>query len=309
MLENDLLEALVALPEQLFYNTGIATYIWVLTNRKAPERKGKVALIDATGFWEPMRKSLGDKRRQIPREKADEILRLLEMFDESEHVKIFPTTEFGFRKIRVEQPLRLNFLASEERIALLEEESSFQNMAKSKKKNPEKKHQEQEEGRILQKQILDMLRGMPDSTYSDREVFRKELKTATKEAGLKLAAPVRKAIESALSEQDETAEICRDSKGTAEPDSDLRDHENVPLGEDVTEYFEREVTPHVADAWIDESYTDERDGEVGRVGYEINFNRYFYEYQPPRPLEEITADIRKVEKEIVQLLGELTDGF
>ena len=135
------------------------------------------------------------------------------------------------------------------------------------------------------------------------------LKTAMKEAGLKLAAPVRKAIESALSEQDESAEICRDSKGNAESDSDLRDHENVPLGEDVTEYFEREVTPHVPDAWIDESYTDERDGEIGRVGYEINFNRYFYEYQPPRPLEEITADIRDVEKEIVQLLGELTDGF
>ena len=128
------LETLIAVPEQLFYNTGIATYVWVLTNRKAAKRKGKVQLIDATSFWTPMRKSLGDKRREIPPEKAEEILRLLSAFKEGEFVKIYPTTHFGFRKVTVERPLRLNFQASRERIARLEDERAFQNLAPSKKK-------------------------------------------------------------------------------------------------------------------------------------------------------------------------------
>ena len=134
ILEHDWLEALIALPEQLFYNTGIATYVWVLTNRKAPERRGKVQLIDATSFWVPMRKSLGDKRREIPPERAAEIVRLLGEFREGEHVRIFPTTDFGFRKITVERPLRLNFQASPERIARLDDEKAFQGLAQSKKK-------------------------------------------------------------------------------------------------------------------------------------------------------------------------------
>src|SRR5204862_15319 len=129
ILENDWLEALIALPEQLFYNTGIATYVWVLTNRKAPKRKGKVQLIDATSFWAPMRKSLGDKRREIPLDKAEAIVALLRRFEEGEHVKIFPTTHFGFRKITVERPLRLSFQATPERVARLAEESAFRNLA------------------------------------------------------------------------------------------------------------------------------------------------------------------------------------
>src|SRR6202795_71443 len=149
ILENDWLEALIALPEQLFYNTGIATYVWVLTNRKAPERRGKVQLIDATSFWVPMRKSLGDKRREIPREKADEILALLRVFEEGEHVKIFPTTHFGFRKITVERPLKLSLQASPERIARLEEEKAFENLAQSKKKGAAGV-KEQAEGRAQQ---------------------------------------------------------------------------------------------------------------------------------------------------------------
>jgi type I restriction enzyme M protein len=308
VLENDWLEALIALPEQLFYNTGIATYIWVLSNRKAPERAGKVQLIGATDFWTPMPKSLGDKRREIPRDRADEILALLAAYEEGEHVRIFPTTEFGFRKVRVERPLRLNFEASDERIARLADERTIQNLTKIRKKDPEKKRTEIEEGRKLQAAIRAMLGIMPATRFDDRKEFRKALKAAAKKVDLKLTAPIRKAIESALSEQDEDAAICRDGKGNPESDSDLRDYENVPLGEDVTEYFEREVKPYVPDAWIDESYTDGRDGQVGRVGYEINFNSYFYEYEPPRPLEEITADIRKVEKEIVEMLGEVASG-
>src|SRR5215813_4570598 len=129
ILENDWLEALIALPEQLFYNTGIATYVWVVTNRKAPARKGRVQLIDATTFWVPMRRSLGDKRREIPFPRAEEIVALLRAGKEGEHAKIFPTTHFGYRKITVERPLRLNFQASPERIARLSEEKGFQNLS------------------------------------------------------------------------------------------------------------------------------------------------------------------------------------
>jgi type I restriction enzyme M protein len=317
ILENNWLEALVALPEQLFYNTGIATYVWVLTNRKAPERKGKVQLIDATSFWVPMRKSLGDKRREVPPEKAGEILRLLRSFEEGEFVKIYPTTHFGFRKITVDRPLKLNFRASPDRIARLEEEKAFQGLAQSKKKG-EAAAREEEDGRAFQKAILVLLRSLPDTLYKDREEFTTVLQGAARKAGLKLPAPVLKAILSTLSERDETASVCRDKDGNPEPDPDLRDTESVPLvdGSDpadehgvpasVCAFFDREVKPHVPDAWIDTSRRDAKDGQVGIIGYQINFNRYFYKYAPPRPLEEIEADIKKIETEIMEMLGEIT---
>ena len=304
ILENDWLEALIALPEQLFYNTGIATYVWVLTNRKTPERRGKVQLIDATSFWVPMRKSLGDKRREVPREKADEILALLRSFKEGEHVKIFPTTHFGFRKITVERPLRLNFQASTERIARIEEEKAFQNLAQSKKKGAAGAR-EQTEGRAQQESIRKLLRTLPGTLYKDREDFEKTLNAAARKAGVKLPAPIAKAILSALSERDETAQICRDKNGRPEPDPELRDTENVPLSESIETFFEREVKPHVPDAWIDTNKRDEKDRQVGIVGYEINFNRYFYKYTPPRPLDEIEADIQTIEKDILAMLREV----
>jgi len=305
VLENDWLEALVALPEQLFYNTGIATYVWVLTNRKAPERKGKVQLIDATSFWVPMRKSLGDKRREIPHEKAREILKLLTSFEETEHSKIYPSAQFGYRRITVERPLQLNFQASPERIERLKDERAFAKLAESKKRNPEVKAQEETLGRKQQEKILAMLGNLPDALYKDRPSFEKALKAMASEHGIKLDASLRKAILNALSEQDETAKICRDKKGNPEPDTNLRDYENVPLSESVQAFFEREVKPHVSDAWIDESKRDEKDGQVGIVGYEINFNRYFYTYEPPRPLDEIEADIKKIESEIMDMLREV----
>ena len=305
ILANDWLEALIAMPEQLFYNTGIATYVWVLTNRKARERRGKVQLIDATSFWVPMRKSLGDKRREIPREKADEILALLRAFEEGEYVKIFPTTHFGFRKITVERPLRLNFQASPERITRVEGEKAFQNLAQSKKKGAAGVA-EQTEGRAQQESIRKLLRALPGNLYKDREEFEKALTATARKAGVKIPAPIVKAILSALSERDETAEICRDKNGRPEPDPELRDTESVPLGESIETFFEREVKPHVPDAWIDTNKRDEKDGQIGIVGYEINFNRYFYKYTPPRPLEEIEADIRAIEKDIVSMLAEVT---
>ena len=307
ILENDWLEALIALPEQLFYNTGIATYVWVLTNRKSPKRRGKVQLIDATSSWIPMRKSLGDKRREIPREKAEEILTLLRTFEESEHVKIFPTTHLGFRKITVERPLRLNFQASAERIARLEKERAFETLAQSKKKGAAGA-KEQAEGRAQQEEIRKLLRTLPGSPYKDRDEFERILTAATRKAGVMLPAPIQKAILSALSERDDTAEICRDNKGQPEPDPDLRDTESVPLAESIEAFFEREVKPHVPDAWIDTGKRDQKDGQVGVVGYEINLNRYFYRYTPPRPLEEIEADIRGIEKDIMRMLAEVTGG-
>jgi type I restriction enzyme M protein len=306
ILENDWLEALVALPEQLFYNTGIATYVWVLTNRKRKERKGKVQLINATSFWTPMRKSLGDKRREIPSEKAVEILKLLHDFKEGEYSRIYPTTHFGYRKITVERPLCLNFEASSERIGRLDDQAAFMNLAVSKKKDAKARAKEEEEGRSKQDEIRKLLSGMPKTIFKDRDAFLKELESCAGTSDLKMPAPIRKAILSALSERDETAEICRDNEGYPEPDSELRDTENVPLLESVETFFEREVKPHVPEAWINRAIIDEKDKQVGKVGYEINFNRYFYKYTSPRPLEEIEADIKTVEREIMAMLREMT---
>ena len=133
------------------------------------------------------------------------------------------------------------------------------------------------------------------------------LAEAFKAGGIKIGAPVRKAILSALSERDEDAEVCTDKKGNPEPDTDLRDHELVPLNEDWRDYVKREVLPFVPDAWVDESHTDAQDGGVGRVGYEINFNRYFYKYVPPRPLEEIDTELKALEAEIAGLLQEVVE--
>ena len=318
VLENDLLDALIALPEQLFYNTGIATYVWVLTNRKAPKRRGKVQLIDATSFWTQLRKSLGAKRREIPFEKKQDILRLLGGFKAGESrlvvqngeernavvSRIFPTTHFGFRKITVERPLRLDFQASPERIARLEEERAFRKLAVSRKKGAAKAKDE-EAGRAQQAAIRKLLEGLPGKLRLDRAEFETALAAAVRKAGLNLAAPIKKAVLSALSERNERAEVCRDKDGRPEPDPELRDTESVPLSESIEAFFEREVKPHVPDAWIDTARRDARDGEVGIVGYEINFNRYFYEYRPPRPLEEIEADIQVLEKEIVAMLREV----
>jgi type I restriction enzyme M protein len=313
------LEALIALPEQLFYNTGIATYVWLVTNRKAPARKGKVQLIDASSFWVQMRRSLGDKRREVPFDKAREIVEILTSFsdgdtrkvtkngDEEEVVvsRVFPTTQFGFRKTTVERPLRLNFQASPERVARLEDEKGFQALAQSKKKGPAAER-ELAEGWAVQNAIRQLVRSLPDTLFKDREAFEGVLDGAAKGAALKLSAPVRKAILSALSERDDTAAICRDRDGNPEPDPELRDTENVPLAESIDAFFEREVQPHVPDAWIDRARRDPKDGEVGIVGYEINFNRYFYRYKPPRLLEEIEADIRDIERDIVRMLAEVT---
>ncbi len=330
ILENDLLEALIALPEQLFYNTGIATYVWVVTNRKATARRGKAQLIDATSFWVPMRKSLGDKRREIPPDRAQDILEILANFRDGDTRKVtkdgqeeevvvsrvFPTTHFGFRKITVERPLRLNFQASPERIGRLEEERGFLSLAKSRKRGAAGA-KEEAEGRALQDEIRALMRALPGTSFEDRAEFLDVVESAAKKTGLKLSAPVTKAILTALSERDENAPVCTDKDGNPEPDPKLRDTESVPIpaGDDpvdadgvpasVRAFFDREVKPHVPDAWIKMGKRDPKDGHVGRGGYEINFNRYFYRYTPPRPLEEIEADIREIERDLMTMLREV----
>lgn len=302
VIENDWLEAIIALPEQLFYNTGIATYIWVLSNRKPEKRKGKVQLIDASAIWTPMRKSLGNKRREITEDQIKQIYQIFEQFTETGQSKIFDSQTFGFRKITIERPLRLDFHTSPERMARLREQAAFLGLAQSKKKDLQTRRTEEAEGRQRQEQLLAALRQIPQKRFTSRTAFEEVLEQTCKNAGLKLEAPLRKAILAALSERNEAAEICADKNGHPEADPELRDTENVPLMEDIWEYFEREVKPHLPDAWVNTSLTDPKDGQVGRVGYEINFNRYFYVYQPPRALEEIEAEINSLQKEIMELL-------
>lgn len=294
VLENDLVEGIVALPNDLFYNTGIATYIWILTNNKAPLSKGKVRLINAVDFYKKMKKSMGSKRNEIREDQLNEIVRLYGDAQPNEYVKIFDNEDFGYAKITVERPLRLNFQVSEERLARVVEEKGFANLATSKKKG-DAAHFEMEEGKKLQAQILHVLRTLEsDEVYKNRETFTKILKDALAEATIKLGAPVLKAILNGLSEKDETADVCMKNKKDIEPDTDLRDTESVPLKENIEEYFAREVLPHVPDAWIDHSKT--------KIGYEIPFTRQFYKYTALRSSAEIMDEIRALEVEIAEQL-------
>ncbi|MEN6458198.1 MAG: class I SAM-dependent DNA methyltransferase [Thermoguttaceae bacterium] len=306
VLENDWLEAIIAMPEQLFYNTGIPTYIWVLTNRKPKNRKNKVQLIDATAIWTPMRKSLGDKRREIGPDQIVEITKLFESFKESSQCRIFKTSDFGYRKITVERPLRLNFQASPERIERLKSENGFVKLATSKKKGKEGQ-KEIAAGQELQRTILLALDDLDSKrVWKNRAAFKKCVYDSLIGCGIKPPTTFWKVLLSALSERDETADICTDDDGKPEADSELRDTENVPLEEDIDAYFEREVKPHVPDAWVNTGVKDQKDGLAGKVGYEINFNRFFYQYQPPRELELIEADIKTIEKDIMAMLKEVT---
>jgi len=311
IIENDWLEAIVALPDQLFYNTGIFTYVWILTNRKRPERRGKVQLINAVDMFVKMRKSLNNKRKEIGdgRDgKPDQIAEITQLYGgvvRNGRSKVFDNSDFGFRQVTIERPLRLNFQASPERIERLREAKAFANLVTSKKKG-KAAEADIEAGRELQDAIIQTLETLDASKlYMNRDEFEADLCAAFDRAEVKLAAPLKKAILAALSERDETADICRDADGNPEPDTELRDYENVPLKEDIREYFEREVRPHVPDAWINETVRDEKDGQVGKVGYEIPLTRHFYKYTPPRPLEEIEADIAGLEKDIVTMLREV----
>ncbi|MBP7746988.1 MAG: SAM-dependent DNA methyltransferase [Phycisphaerae bacterium] len=301
IIENDWLEAIVALPDQLFYNTGIYTYLWIVTNRKERGRRGKIQLVDGTSFFKKMRKSLGNKRNEVCDGQRDDITRLYGQLVDGEHVRVFDNADFGYQRITVERPLRLNFAVDDERLARVQEAAAFAALATSRKRKDTKAAQaEIEAGRREQEAILATLRTLAgQGVVRNREAFSEQMKAAFKKADLKVPAALFKAILMALAERDETAEVCTDAKGNPEPDPELRDYENVPLKEDIGAYMQREVLPHVPDAWVDESKT--------KIGYEINFNRYFYKYSPPRPLEEIEADLKRIEGEIAGMLAEVTE--
>ncbi len=289
LLQNDLVEAIVALPTDMFYNTGIATYVWILSNHKADARKGKVQLIDGSQHYAKMRKSLGSKRQYITEDQISELVRLYGRFEETPQSKIFPVEAFGYRRITVERPLRLNFQVSSQRIDKVLEEKAIQKL----------------EAPTLQR-LIQALQAMDACVlHRNRDQFSKLLKKTLGNHDFFPSTPELKAILNALSERDPEADICM-VKGQPEADAGLRDNENVPLGESVYDYFEREVKPHVPDAWIDESKRDAQDGEVGVVGFEIPFNRHFYVFQPPRPLEAIDRDLKACTDRIKQMIEGLS---
>ena len=286
ILENDWLEAIVALPTDMFYNTGIATYIWILSNRKAKKRKGKVQLVNATEIWTPLRKSLGNKRRYITNEQVGEIARIVDTFESSGASRIFDTTDFGYRRITIERPLQFAFYPKDElMLKSLQASKGWENLE--------------------QERQVALLSAISTATQ-DKYISRTEIFDVVEKPLLdELTTSEKKLFQKHLGEHDPEAEYCK-TRGDIESNTELRDNENVPLGKSIEEYFSKEISPHISNAWIDESKRDHKDGDIGIVGYEINFNRYFYKYEPPRPLEEIDAELKQVEKEILELLGRVT---
>jgi len=294
IIENDWLEAIVALPDQLFYNTGISTYIWVVTNRKAPQRRGTVQLIDARECWAKMRKSLGDKRKLVSPDQIGEITRLYADFTEGERVKILPNETFGYLRVTVERPLRLRWEVTADTAARLTQTKAWGKLGKDE-----------------QDQIASRLAGLAGTTTTEREVMAAKLGPVPK--------PAEKALWDILAVRDPQAPVVTNRKGQPEPDLDLRDYENVPLPDmpvtwepdttsrlatseyraAVEDYLTADVLPYVPDAWADHAKT--------RIGYEIPLTRHFYKYVPPRPLAEIDAEIKTLESEIQELLREVTE--
>ncbi len=387
ILETDLLEAIVALPTDMFYNTGISTYIWILSNKKTSERKGNVQLINAVNLCGKMRKSLGSKRNEMDENDISTITRTFGAFEivdareldkpieqksnrgrqsanpknetaKTFASKIFSTHEFGYRRITIERPLRESYQFSDERIAECRFATGALNAAmKSIYAVFGEDLSEQADIRaylklhfadLKEKQIKDVLEPklwddqkimlakamalqnvIGVAQFDDMNGFDDALKVACKKADIVLDAKEKKQIKDAVSWRNPLAEkvIKKIHKTPAKPlyglfevngavieyqaDSELRDNENVALDptqtvNDINEaYFIKEVLPHVADAWIDESKRDDKDGEIGIVGYEIPFNRHFYQYQPPRDLVEIDADLDAVSAEIMALLQEV----
>ena len=290
--ENDYLEALIALPDQLFFNTGIGTYVWVLTNEKTPQRKGKVQLIDARDEYTKIRKPLGNKRQEISDDSIVDILNIYKSFEENDNVKIFNNEYFGYTKITVERPMQLNYQAIPERIENLYSYSAFKKLAESKSKDLETKMIEEEEGKKQQDKIKDALLTIGDELYFDWDTFESKVKQALSSFDLKPAF-IKNIIEK-LSEHDDNAEYVTDKKGNPKSDNNLKDTEKIPLTQNIDEYFEEDVLKYYSDAWYD--------SKKNKVGYEINFTQYFYVYEPPRLLEEIEVDINRITSEIQELL-------
>ena len=282
IIENDWLEAIIALPEQMFYNTGIGTYIWIVTNRKERRRKRKIQLVDAREFYVPLRRSLGAKRRKIGErddghDQIAEIVRLYGRFTEGETSKIFANADFGYTRVTVERPLRLRYqMTTEDKARFLD---ACPRLA-------------------ADVQAIDEALGR--EPMLDWDVVWASIGELLDSRNSRWYAAEERLFRSVFTQRDPEAQpVARRGREEGyEPDADLRDFENVPLKDDVDVYFEREVRPHEPDAWMDRA--------KDKVGYEINFNRHFYRYTSPRPLAEIDAELKQAEEEIMRLLAEVT---
>lgn len=282
IIENDWLEAIIALPEQMFYNTGIGTYVWIVTNRKEKSRKGKIQLLDARDVWtaggaEDNKRSLGDKRRHMTARQIAEIVRLYGRHTNGETSKTFDNADFGYTRVTVERPLRLRYQMT------LDDKARFLDACPHL---------------LDDVQVIDKALGRePQRNWNAVRSRIEDLLHARKS---RWKATEQKLFRSVFTQKDPEAEpVAKGGRDDGyEPDADLRDFENVSLKDDIDAYFEREVRPHVPDAWMDRA--------KDKVGYEINFNRHFYKYTPSRPLETIDAELKQAEEEILRLLREVT---
>ena len=328
IIEHDWLEAIVALPEQMFYNTGIGTYIWVVSNRKTKERRGKIQLIDARDRWSPMKRSLGDKRRYLNDEAIETVTREHGAFDPSETSKLFDNADSGYRRITVQRPLRLRFQftqeakeqfldtcpelldavqAIEEGIGLephLDWNTVWKRVEKIVK-DSDSEWTKGAKGTAQKKLFRDLF------TETDPKAKPVIAKHGKRTRAVRYADFPEQTLPDGINidDIDHLFGVYPDKGGKKqteyESDSKLRDFENIPLKEDIVSYFLREVQPYVPDAWIDSKAVDEQDGGIGKVGYEINFNREFFKYQPPRPLVEIDKELEAVEQRIMDMLQEV----
>lgn len=330
IIERDQLEAIVALPEQMFYNTGIGTFIWVVSNRKAAHRKGKIQLIDARERYTPMKRSLGDKRRYLDQAALDAVTREHGAFANSKTSRVFDNTDFGYRRITVLRPLRLRFqITDEARERFLntcpELYDALQAVQDQLGSEPLLDwNQAWDTVQQVFKTLPDDIEGWAKGAKgtAQKKIFRDCFTVVDPDAAPVIAKRHKKGDISvspelfpqqtlpALGATQMHALLGLYADGKAlveyEPDPALKDAENIPLKEDIVSYFLREVRPYVADAWIDREALDEQDGGIGKIGYEINFNRVFFQYQPPRPLETIDRELAEVEKRILELLREVT---
>ncbi len=293
VLENDLLETLIALPENMFFNTDIGTYIWILSNKKSIKRKGKIQLIDARNEYVKMRRNLGKKRYRLSEDNINSILNKYYSYEESDNVKIFDNEHFCYTKITVQRPQQFNYQISKNRIPNIYLNRTFQNLAKSNKKDPELNEIEVNNGKKLQENIIKTLEELADDKiYKNWDEFEIIIKNALSDFNLKKNL-IERIIE-CLAVHDDTAEYVLTSRGKIKEDPNLKEEERVPFNEDIQEYFKKEIQIRYQDAWID--------SKKNEIGYEINFKKYFCIYKPPRHLDEINKDIYKVTSEIQELI-------
>jgi len=285
LITNDLVETIIGLPDNLFYKTNILTYLWIVNNNKPEKRKGKIQLINAVSKFVKMKTSIGKKTKRITESQIEEITNIYKDFKKGKFCKIFDNDEFAYTRVTVERPLRRNFQASKERIELLKNESAFEklNTPKKTKNDPS------------QNSVIKVLEDFGTKKYKNYDNFSKDLTAAFSASKIKLSTSLKKAIINALSERDETAEPQKNSKGKIEPDTDLRDYENIPLKENIDEYIKREVLPFI------EPKDAEIDNDTRKIGYEIPFRKHFYVYTPLRSLEEIDKDMIENQEEISDL--------